>query len=75
VSKKSVHEPEAELMSAADTWDDAQMLAEMLQRNLLQTQPVVKLPVPFSLFLSTLDSLNREELMLLRQRVEERLAA
>jgi len=72
---KSVHEPEAKLMSAADVWDDAQQIAEVLRQNLLKAEPAVQLQVPLSVFLSALDSLSQDELVLLRQRVEERLAA
>jgi hypothetical protein len=75
MKRKSVHEPEAKLMSAADVWDDAQQIAEVLRHNLLKAEPAVQLHVPLSIFLSALDSLNRDELALLRQRVEERLAA
>jgi hypothetical protein len=73
--RKSVREPEAKLMSAADVWDDAQQIAEVLRHNLLKAEPAVQLQVPLSIFMSALDSLSRDELVLLRQRVEERLAA
>ncbi len=72
---KSVHEPSAKLMSAADVWDDAQLIASVLKKNALQPEPAVRLQVPLSAFLSALDSLGREELSLLRQRVDARLAA
>ncbi len=72
---KSVHEPEAEVMSAADVWDDADEIGDVLQRNLFRSEPIVKLQVPLSAFLFALDSLNRDELVLLRRRVDERLAA
>ncbi|MBM3133789.1 MAG: hypothetical protein FJZ89_00560 [Chloroflexi bacterium] len=75
MKRKSVHEPEAKLMSAADVWDDAQQIAEVLRQNLLKAEPAVQLQVPLSVFLSALDSLSQDELVLLRQRVEERLAA
>jgi hypothetical protein len=75
MKRKSVHEPEAKVMSAADAWDDAQQIAEVLRQNLLKAEPAVQLQVPLSIFLSALDSLSRDELALLRQRVEERLAA
>lgn len=75
MKRKSVHEPEAKLMSAADVWGDAQQIAEVLRQNLLKAEPAVQLRVPLSIFLSALDSLSRDELALLRQRVEERLAA
>jgi hypothetical protein len=72
---KSAHEPEAKVMSAADVWDDAQQIASVLRQNLLKTEPAVRLQIPLSAFLSALDTLNQDELMLLRQRVDERLAA
>jgi hypothetical protein len=75
MKRQSAHEPEAKLMSAADVWDDAQQIAEVLRQNLLKAEPAVQLQVPLSIFLSALDSLSRDELALLRQRVEERLAA
>jgi hypothetical protein len=74
IVQKSVHEPEVQLMSAADVWNDALNLAEILRRNLLGSEPMVRLQIPFSLFLSALEEFNREELVLLRRRVEERLA-
>ncbi len=72
---KSVHEPEAKVMSAAEVWDDAQQIADVLRQNLLKAEPAVRLWVPLSVFLSALDSLSRDELMILRQRVEQQLAA
>jgi hypothetical protein len=71
----SAHEPEAKVMSAADVWDDAQQIADVLWQNLLKTEPIVRLQVPLYVFLSALDSLNRDELMILHQRVEQQLAA
>jgi hypothetical protein len=62
-------------MSAADVWEDAEQLAEVLRQNFLRVEPVVKLQIPLSAFLTALDSLTRDELVFLRQRVEERLAA
>jgi len=73
--RKSAHEPEAEVMSAADVWNDAQQIADVLRQNLLKAEPMVQLQVPLSVFLSALDSLNRDELMVLHQRVEQQLAA
>ena len=70
---KSVHEPEAKLMSAADVWDDAQQMADVLRQNLSKAEPAVRLQPPFSAFLSALDSFDRDELVILRQCVEERL--
>ena len=75
MKRKSAHEPKARVMSAADVWDDAQQIADVLRQNLLKAEPVVKLQIPLSAFLSALDDLSRDELVILRQRVEERLAA
>lgn len=72
---KSAHEPNAPVMSADDVWDDALQVADLLRQNLLKNERIVRLQVPFSFFLSALESFDREELVVLRQRVEERLAA
>ncbi len=73
--RKSAHEPEAAVMSAADVRGDAQQIADVLRQNLLKAEPVVRLQVPLSVFLSALDNFSREELAILRKRVDERLAA
>ncbi len=75
MEQKTVHEPEAPMMSAEDVWNDAFQLAELLRQNLLRSEPMVRLQIPFSLFLSALEEFNRDELVVLRRRVEERLAA
>lgn len=75
MKKKTAHEPEAEVMSAEEAWEDAQRAATLLQKNLLKAQPVVRLQIPLALFMSSLDSLSREELSLLQKQVAERLAA
>jgi hypothetical protein len=62
-------------MSAAEVWDDAQQVADVLRRNLLKAEPAVKLEIPLSAFLSALESMSRDELLILRQRVEERLTS
>lgn len=72
--KKSVHEPDAPMMSAADVWDDASEVADVLRQNLHKNERIVRLQIPFSFFLSALESFEQEELIVLRQRVEERLA-
>jgi len=74
MKRKSAHEPKAKVMSTAEVWDDAQQIAAVLCQNLLKAEPVVKLAVPLSAFLSALDDFSREELVILRKRVEERLA-
>ena len=72
---KSAHEPGAEVMSAMEVREDARQVANVLRHNLLKAEPAVQLEVPLSTFLSALDSLSRDELLMLRQRVDERLAA
>ena len=62
-------------MRATDVADDARLLADRLRRNLLSAEPAVQLDIPLSAFLSALDKLSRDELLLLRQIVDERLAA
>ena len=71
---KSAHEPKTKAMSAADVWDDAQQIASVLRRNLLKAEPVVRMQIPLSAFLSALDNLDRDELVILHKQVEERLA-
>ena len=75
MEQKSAHEPEAQVMSASEVWNDAIQLAEVLRQNLLRSEPMVRLQIPFSLFLSALEEFDRDELVILRRRVEERLAA
>ncbi|MCC6189674.1 MAG: hypothetical protein IT318_11615 [Anaerolineales bacterium] len=72
---KSVHEPEAEVMSAVEAQEDARRVASVLRQNLIKAEPAVQLEVPLSTFLSALDNLSRDELLILRHRVDERLAA
>ena len=75
MKRKTAHEPKAKVMSAADVWDGAQQLGQLLRENLPKTDPVVKLQIPLSVLLSALDNFNKDELVILRKRVEERLAA
>lgn len=72
---KSAHEPEAEVMSAADVWDDAKRLAEVLQSKVSESGNLVSIQIPLSAYLSALEDLSRDELMILRERVEGRLAS
>jgi len=74
MKRKSVHEPHAKVMSAAEVWEDAQQIAAVLRQNVLKAEPVVQLQIPLSVFLLALDHLSREELVMLHKRVEERLA-
>ena len=75
MKRKSIHEPKAKTMSAAEVWEDAQEVAQVLRRNLLRAEPTVGLRIPLSVFLSVLDDLSREELVIVRKRVDEHLAA
>ena len=75
MKRKSAHESKAKLMRAAEVWDDAQQVAAVLRQNLLESEPVVRLQIPLPAYLSALDSFSHYELMILRERVEERLAA
>ncbi len=74
MKNKSVHEPESKVMDAAEVWEDAQQIANVLRQNLLKAESVVRLQIPLSSFLSALDNFGREELMILLKRVQERLA-
>ena len=74
MKRKSVHEPEANVMSAQEVWDDAQQVAQVLQQNILKAEPVIHVDIPLSSFLSAIDRLSRDELVILHQRVDERLA-
>ena len=74
MKRKSAHEPKAKVMSAAEVSDDAQQIAAVLRHNLLKSEKVVRLQIPLSAFLSALDNLSRDEQVILRKRVEHRLA-
>ncbi len=75
MKQKTAHEPRARVMSADEVWRDSQQVADVLIKNLAQAEPLVRLQIPLSLFLAALDGLSRDELLLLRERVEEKLAA
>jgi hypothetical protein len=72
---KSAHEPKAKVMSATEVWDDAQQIATVLRQNLLKAEPVVRLQIPLSAFLSAIDNFSRDELLILRKRIQTRLVA
>ena len=71
---RSAHEPEAEVMSAQDVWADAQQIGDLVRQNLFKMEPMVGVQIPLSAFLSALNDLSRDELLALRNRVEELLA-
>ncbi len=73
--RKSAHESQAKIMGTEEVWDDAQRIMAVLQQNLSKVEPVVRPPIPFAVFLSALDDFSQDQLVLLRKRVEERLAA
>jgi len=73
--EKSIHEPNAPLLSAQDAIQDAKRLRELLWRNRQQAEREVQLQVPFTVILKAIDQLEASELRLLAQRLEERLAA
>jgi hypothetical protein len=75
MARKTAHEPQAEVMSADDVWADAHRLAQVLRRNASGGGHVVHLQIPLAAYLSALEDLTEEELAILRQRIEERLAA
>ncbi len=72
--KKTTHEPGAKVMSAEDVKNDAQEIAFLLRQNSDKAEPVVSMQIPLSYFISALDNLDRNELIILRDSVEERLA-
>jgi len=75
MKRKSVHEPQAKVMSAEDVWEDAQQISNVLRQNRLKAEPVNQLHIPLSSFLSALDTLSREELVILHKHIEERVTA
>lgn len=75
VEQKSVHEPEAQLLSAQDAIQDAERLRALLLRNRQRAEREVQLQVPFTVILQAIDQLEPGELRMSAQRLEDRLAA
>ena len=73
-TQKSIHEPGAQLLSAQDAIQDAEWLQALLLRNRQQAEREVQLRVPFTVIIEAVDQLEADELRLLAQRLEERLA-
>ena len=69
----SVHEPEAELLSAEDAIQDAERLRTLFRQQRQTAQPV-QLQMPLWVLLEALDHLEPEALRLVARRAEERLA-
>jgi hypothetical protein len=74
VEQKSIHEPGAQLLSAQDAIRDAERLQALLLRNRQRAEREVQLRVPFTVIIEAVDQLEADELRLLAQRLEERLA-
>lgn len=71
---RSAHEPRAKVMPAREVWEDAQRLGRLLLANAQRTEPQVQIQIPLSSLLAALDGLSQDELMLVRRRLDERLA-
>ncbi len=72
--QKSVHEPEAQLLSGQDAIQDAERLRALLRRNRQRAERDVQLRVPFTVIIEAIEQLETGELRLLAQKLEERLA-
>ena len=66
---KTVHDPDAEVMSAEDVWNDSETIAAVLRRRL-----IAKSELPVSVVLAALDNFGTDELVLVRERVLQKLA-
>ncbi len=75
VEQKSIHEPGAQLLNAQDAIEDAGRLRALLLRNRQQAKREVQLRVPLTVIIEAVNQLEADELRLLAQRLEERLAA
>ncbi len=73
--KRSVHEPEARLLSAKDAIQDAERLRELLRRNRQRAEQEIQLRVPFQVIVEAIDQLGVAELRVLERRLQERLMA
>ena len=71
---RTVHEPEAELMSAADVIADADRLHELFERKKREQKPA---PSPLSLasVLAAIGEFSKMDLLVVKQRLEARLLA
>ncbi len=75
MKRKSVHEPAAKLMSAADTIADANRLKELFREQALRSAPAIEMRIPLASFLAALDQFPRKDLLEVKQKLEERLMA
>ncbi len=61
-------------MGAGDVWDDARRLAEAFAPRPATGEPDSPHRIPLPALLAALDDLNHEELVMLQQRLQQRLA-
>lgn len=71
-NKASLHEPDAELLSAEDAIEDAERLRAWL-RNRRASEQHVQLDIPLRVLLEAIDHLDPAALREVVQRAEERL--
>jgi hypothetical protein len=71
--ERTVHEPDAELLSAEDAIHDAERLSVLFHER-GHTEQAIALQVPLSILLEAIDQLDSTSLRQIAQRVEERLA-
>jgi hypothetical protein len=74
-SKKTVHEPNAQLMSADDVIADADRLKAALCKKAMSSEPSVALKIPLATFLDALEGFSENELLLVKQRLDGKLRA
>jgi len=72
---KSIHEPEAELLSAEEAVQDAARLSAVIRGGRRASERAVPVRVPLWALLEALDVLEPPELDKVAHRVQERLAA
>lgn len=70
----TVHEPDEELLDAEAAIQDADRL-HMLWRQSSQDEPAMQVRIPLWVLLAALDDLEPAALHLIKQRIEQRLAA
>lgn len=73
MAKGSVHEPNAELLSAQDAIQDAQRLRAWYERHRRANRSVA-VRVPLEALLEVIDDLGPDELREVARRAQERLA-
>jgi hypothetical protein len=71
---RTAHGPKTRVMSIADVLEDARRLEVILGGSAPTVSHDVQITIPFSALLGALDRMTREELIALRQRLDERLA-